>query len=62
MTSFFEKDKTMVEHNLDDLDHDDRVLKYTAWNHPRNNISGVIPRSEKLAGTVEKVTGELLSV
>ena len=32
-----------------------REAKLTVWSHPGNDVSGMVARSEKVAGTCEKV-------
>lgn len=35
-----------------------RTAKIVLWNHPGNDITGTVARTEKVAGTFEKVLGQ----
>ena len=35
-------------------DQDNKVL-LSLWNHPRDDITGIVGRADKVAGTMEKV-------
>ena len=36
-------------------DRDNAKVKVSLWNQPGNDVTGIVARSEKLAGTFEKV-------
>ena len=48
-------DESVAKHSFERDDGIGRRTKYLAWNHPGNDITGVIARSEKVAGTFDKV-------
>ena len=53
-TALEHDDGVMTKHYGRD-DGAGRVSKTVLWNHPGNDITGIIARSEKFAGTFEKV-------
>lgn len=46
---------SVVKHAFDVPDGDGRFSRMVVWNHPGNDITGMIARSEKVAGTCEKL-------
>ncbi|XP_013391482.1 uncharacterized protein LOC106159669 [Lingula anatina] len=52
-----ENDQGLKENNYARDDGEGRRTKVTLWNHPGNDVTGIISRSEKVAGTMEELLG-----
>lgn len=50
-----EDDEGVVKHNFNRDDGHGRQSRLCLWNHPGNDITGMLARCEKVAGTTEKV-------
>lgn len=50
-----ENDEGVVKHNFNRDDGHGRQSRLCLWNHPGNDITGMLARCEKVAGTMEKV-------
>ena len=50
-----ESDDGIISHRYGRNDGAGRKSKVALWNQPGNDITGVIARAEKMAGTFEKV-------
>ena len=50
-----ENDSEILKHSYTRDDGHGRKSRMALWNHPGKDITGMIARSEKVAGTVEKV-------
>ena len=51
-----ESDSELLKHSYGREDGHGRVSRMALWKHPGKDISGIIARSEKVAGTMEKVS------
>ncbi|XP_003385392.2 PREDICTED: uncharacterized protein LOC100635181 [Amphimedon queenslandica] len=52
-----ESDSELLKHSYARADGSGRVSRMALWKHPGKDISGMIARSEKVAGTMEKLLG-----
>ena len=50
-----ENDDGVVKHNFHRDDGHGRQSRLCLWNHPGNDVTGMLARCEKVAGTMEKV-------
>ena len=50
-----EHDKGIMEHSYGRDDGEGGMVKVCLWNQPGDDITGIIARSEKMAGTFEQV-------
>ncbi|XP_013396827.1 uncharacterized protein LOC106163711 [Lingula anatina] len=57
LKSALEQDQGLANHNYGRDDGEGRQTKTTLWNYPGDDITGIIGRSEKVAGTMEKLLG-----
>ncbi|CAH1791779.1 unnamed protein product [Owenia fusiformis] len=57
LKEFLDKDKGMVDYKMDRDDGEGRAVGITVWNHPSDDILGVVARTERVAGTWEKLLG-----
>ena len=57
-----ESDTELLKHSYTRDDGHGRKSRMALWNHPGKDISGMIARSEKVAGTMEKVRKEKASI
>ncbi|XP_042891095.1 probable phytanoyl-CoA dioxygenase [Penaeus japonicus] len=55
--SFVEGNQTIQEQAYSRDDGKDRRSRVTLWNHPGKDVLGVLARTERIAGTMEKVMG-----
>lgn len=55
LQSSLESDSELLKHSYGRDDGNGRISRMALWNHPGRDISGMIARSEKVAGTMEKV-------
>ena len=51
-----EHDEGVMSMNYGRSDGEGGRTKVVLWNQPGNDITGIVARSEKMAGTFEKVT------
>ena len=51
-----EKDGGIMKHSYVVGDDSGRCNRMCLWNHPGDDITGMVARSEKVAGTMEKVS------
>ena len=51
-----ESDDGMMQHSFMRDDGHGRFSKVCLWNHPGNDITGMVGRCEKVAGTMEQVS------
>lgn len=56
MKASLESDSELLKHSYGREDGHGRVSRMALWKHPGKDISGIIARSEKVAGTMEKVS------
>ena len=52
------KDASLQQHAMDVKDSKGRRTNLSLWNHPGNDIYGVIARSERVAGSMEQLLGD----
>ncbi|XP_011406309.2 PREDICTED: uncharacterized protein LOC100641267 [Amphimedon queenslandica] len=52
-----ESDSELLKHSYGRDDGNGRISRMALWNHPGKDISGMIARSDKVAGTMEKLLG-----
>jgi hypothetical protein len=50
-----ENDSEVLKHSFGRDDGSGRISRMALWNHPGKDITGMVARAEKVAGTVEKV-------
>jgi len=50
-----ESDDGMLQHSFGRSDGHGRSSRLCLWNHPGNDITGMVGRCEKVAGTTEQV-------
>ena len=50
-----DRDDGIMQHAFDRNDGHGRISRQSLWNHPGNDITGMVGRCDKVAGTVEKV-------
>ena len=50
-----ENDDGVVKHSFQRDDGHGRKIQLCLWRHPGNDITGMLARCEKVAGTMEKV-------
>ena len=51
-----ENDEGVVKHGFNRDDGHGRQSRLCLWNHPGNDVTGMLARCEKVAGTMEKVS------
>ena len=56
LKSYLEDDPNREKYSFQRDDGKGKKNTYLAWNHPGSDVTGMIARSEKVAGTFEKVT------
>ena len=52
-----ERDDGLVKHSYARSDGHGRQSRMCLWNHPGNDITGMVGRCEKVAGTMEQLLG-----
>lgn len=55
LTSALEKNKTLPKYLLSRDDNDGRKTNLTVWNHPGDDVAGMVARCEKVVNTMEEV-------
>ena len=50
-----DRDEGIREHAINLPDGEGRCSKMSLWNHPGSDVTGMLARCEKVAGTMEKV-------
>jgi hypothetical protein len=50
-----ENDSEVLKHSFGRDDGSGRISRMALWNHPGKDITGMVARAEKVAGTVEKL-------
>ncbi|XP_002741488.1 L-proline trans-4-hydroxylase-like [Saccoglossus kowalevskii] len=57
LTSAVENEEGVIKYMYGHDDGDGRKIKMCLWNHPGNDVSGMLARCEKIAGTMEQLLG-----
>ncbi|XP_077868410.1 L-proline trans-4-hydroxylase-like, partial [Saccoglossus kowalevskii] len=57
LTSAVENEEGVIKHTYDHDDGDGLKLKMCLWNQAGNDVTGMLARCEKIAGTMEQLLG-----
>ena len=60
LQTILEGDTELLQHSYTRGDGHGRQSRMALWNHPGKDITGMIARSEKVAGTMEEVARQLI--